>query len=124
MIQFARPYIYTTALPPAVAAASLASLQLLRKDQWRREKLGELVARFRQGAVQKGFQLMDSATPIQPLMIGADKDALALSQRLRERGFLISAIRPPTVAEGTARLRITLSASHQPEDIDRLIEAL
>jgi len=124
MIQFARPYIYTTALPPAVAAASLASLQLLKKDHWRREKLSELVARFRQGAAQKGFQLMDSATPIQPLMIGADKDALALSQRLREQGFLISAIRPPTVAEGTARLRITLSAAHHAEDVDRLIEAL
>ena len=67
---------------------------------------------------------MDSATPIQPLLIGADADALALSQSLREKGFLISAIRPPTVPEGTARLRITMSAAHEPEDIDKLIAAL
>ncbi len=124
LIQFARPYIYTTALPPAVAAATLASLALLQKEGWRREKLQSLIARFRQGAVQRGFRLMDSATPIQPLLIGEDGEALAMSQRLRERGFLISAIRPPTVPEGTARLRITLSAAHEPEDIDRLIEAL
>lgn len=124
LIQFARPYIYTTALPPAVAAATLASLALLQEESWRREKLQSLIARFRQGAVQRGFRLMDSATPIQPLLIGEDGEALAMSQRLRERGFLISAIRPPTVPEGTARLRITLSAAHEPEDIDRLIEAL
>ncbi|MCC1498144.1 8-amino-7-oxononanoate synthase [Alcanivorax sp. 1008] len=124
LIQFARPYIYTTALPAAVAAATLASLVLLREEHWRREKLQGLIARFRLGAAQRGFQLMDSATPIQPLLIGDDGEALALSQRLLQRGFLISAIRPPTVPEGTARLRITLSASHEPEDIDRLIESL
>ena len=124
LIQFARPYIYTTALPPAVAAATLASLSLLQEENWRREKLHSLIVRFRQGAAQRGFQLMDSATPIQPLLIGEDSEALAMSQRLRERGFLISAIRPPTVPEGTARLRITFSAAHEPEDIDRLIEAL
>ena len=124
LIQFARPYIYTTALPPAVAAATLASLTLLREENWRREKLRSLIDRFRDGAAQRGFQLMDSTTPIQPLLIGADGAALALSQRLRERGFLISAIRPPTVPEGTARLRITFSAAHEPDDIDRLIDAL
>ncbi|MEE4250537.1 MAG: 8-amino-7-oxononanoate synthase [Alcanivoracaceae bacterium] len=124
LIQFARPYIYTTALPPAVAAATLASLTRVEQDQWRRDKLQQLIARFRQGAAQKGFVLMDSATPIQPLLIGADADALALSQSLRDKGFLISAIRPPTVPEGTARLRITLSAAHEPEDIDNLIESL
>jgi 8-amino-7-oxononanoate synthase len=124
LIQFARPYIYTTALPPAVAAATLASLELVQKENWRREKLQSLIARFRDGAAQRGFQLLDSATPIQPLLIGEDGKAVALSQRLRERGFLISAIRPPTVPEGTARLRITFSAAHEPEDIDRLIEAL
>ena len=124
LIQFARPYIYTTALPPALAAATLASLTRIEKDSWRRQKLNELIARFRQGAAEKGFVLMDSATPIQPLLIGADADALALSQSLREKGFLISAIRPPTVPEGTARLRITMSAAHEPEDIDKLIAAL
>ena len=124
LIQFSRSYIYTTALPPAVAAATLASLLLVQEERWRRDKLQGLIARFRQGAVQRGFELMDSATPIQPLLIGEDGEALAMSQRLRERGFLISAIRPPTVPEGTARLRITFSAAHEPEDIDRLIEAL
>jgi 8-amino-7-oxononanoate synthase len=124
LIQFARPYIYTTALPPAVAAATLASLALVQEEHWRREKLHSLIGRFRQGAGQRGFRLMDSATPIQPLLIGEDGEAVAMSQRLRERGFLISAIRPPTVPEGTARLRITFSAAHEPEDIDRLIESL
>ncbi|MFN3712464.1 MAG: 8-amino-7-oxononanoate synthase [Alcanivoracaceae bacterium] len=124
LIQFARPYIYTTALPPAVAAATLASLTIVRKDNWRREKLASLIARFRAGAAEKGFTLMPSATPIQPLLIGADDEALRLGERLRQRGFLISAIRPPTVPEGTARLRVTLSAAHEEGDIDRLIEAL
>ena len=124
LIHFSRSYSYTTALPPAVAAATLASLLLVQEERWRRDKLQGLIARFRQGAVQRGFELMDSATPIQPLLIGEDGEALAMSQRLRERGFLISAIRPPTVPEGTARLRITFSAAHEPEDIDRLIEAL
>ncbi|PKM21388.1 MAG: 8-amino-7-oxononanoate synthase [Gammaproteobacteria bacterium HGW-Gammaproteobacteria-14] len=124
LIQFARPYIYTTALPPAVAAATLASLERVQQDHFRREKLDMLIARFRQGAEQKGFKLMPSSTPIQPLLIGEDEQALRLSQQLREKGFLISAIRPPTVPEGTARLRITLSAAHETEDIDRLIEAL
>ena len=124
LIQFARPYIYTTALPPAVAAASLESLRHLRADNWRREKLAALIARFRHGAKQLGYQLMDSQTPIQPIMIGEDSDALALSTRLREKGFLISAIRPPTVPEGTARLRVTLSAAHEEQDVDQLLEAM
>ena len=124
LIQFARPYIYTTALPPAVAAASLESLRHLRADNWRREKLAALIARFRHGAKQLGYQLMDSQTPIQPIMIGEDSDALALSTRLREKGFLISAIRPPTVPEGTARLRVTLSAVHEEQDVDQLLEAM
>jgi len=124
LIQFARPYIYTTALPPAVAAATLASLERVQQDHFRREKLNMLIARFRQGAEQKGFALMPSGTPIQPLLIGEDEQALRLSQQLRDKGFLISAIRPPTVPEGTARLRITLSAVHEPEDIDQLIDAL
>jgi 8-amino-7-oxononanoate synthase len=124
LIQFARPYIYTTALPPAVAAATLASLAIVRQDNWRREKLASLITRFRSGAAQKGYTLMSSATPIQPLLVGGDSDAVQLSDRLRQRGFLISAIRPPTVPEGTARLRVTLSAAHEVSDIDRLIEAL
>lgn len=124
LIQFARTYIYTTALPPAVAAATLKSLEKTRADDWRREQLASLVHRFRRGAEQQGWSLMDSATPIQPLMVGNDAAALALSERLRERGFLITAIRPPTVPEGSARLRVTLSAAHRDQDVDALLEAL
>lgn len=124
LIQFARTYIYTTAMPAAAAAATLVSLTKAREESWRREKLAMLIQRFRTGAGQLGFTLMDSATPIQPLLIGADQQALALSQQLREQGFLITAIRPPTVPDGQARLRITLSAAHEESDVDALLVAL
>ncbi len=124
LIQFARTYIYTTAIPPAVAAATLASVALLKEEPWRREHLRELIARFRQGAEQLGLTLMDSETAIQPLIIGEPKDALALSEALKQEGILIFAIRPPTVPAGTARLRITLSAAHTPEQVDQLLEML
>ncbi len=124
LIQFARPYIYTTAMPPAVAAATLKSLSIMRTETWRREKLAALIAQFRRGAQAQGYTLMDSATPIQPLLIGDDAAALQLSGRLREQGVLVSAIRPPTVPDGTARLRVTLSAAHAPEDVDALLAAL
>ncbi|SDR74397.1 8-amino-7-oxononanoate synthase [Halopseudomonas litoralis] len=124
LIQFARPYIYTTSQPPAVAWATLKSLQLLREEGWRREHLARLIARFREGASALGLQLMDSATPIQPLLIGNSERAMQLSAALRERGILVTAIRPPTVPQGTARLRVTLSAAHSGEDIDRLLGAL
>lgn len=124
LIQFARPYIYTTSQPPAVAWATLKSLQLLRDECWRREHLADLIARFRAGAAQLGLQLMDSPTPIQPLLIGDSARAMQLSAALRERGVLVTAIRPPTVPQGTARLRVTLSAAHSAADIDRLLETL
>ncbi|MAC14838.1 MAG: 8-amino-7-oxononanoate synthase [Alcanivorax sp.] len=124
LIQFARTYIYTTAMPAAVAAATLVSLSKAREEQWRREKLAALIQHFRLGAEQLGFSLMDSTTPIQPLLIGADQQALALSQQLREQGFLVTAIRPPTVPEGQARLRVTLSAAHEENDVDALLVAL
>ena len=124
LIQFARTYIYTTAIPAAVAAATLVSLSKAREEQWRREKLAALIQHFRLGAEQLGFSLMDSTTPIQPLLIGADQQALALSQQLREQGFLVIAIRPPTVPEGQARLRVTLSAAHEENDVDALLVAL
>lgn len=124
LIQFARTYIYTTAMPAAAAAATLVSLAKAREESWRREKLAVLIQRFRAGAGQLGFTLMDSATPIQPLLIGADEQALALGQQLRELGFLITAIRPPTVPDGQARLRITLSAAHEESDVDALLVAL
>ncbi len=124
LIQFARTYIYTTAMPAAVAAASLISLDKAHEETWRRQKLAVLIQRFRDGAEQLGYHLMDSATPIQPLLIGDDAGAMALSATLREQGMLITAIRPPTVPQGQARLRITLSAAHEEDDVDRLLQAL
>lgn len=124
LIQFARPYIYTTSQPPAVACATLKSLELLRNEGWRREHLNRLIARFRAGAAELGLTLMDSPTPIQPLLIGDSARAMDFSRLLRERGLLVGAIRPPTVPAGTARLRVTLSAAHSEAQVDRLLAAL
>ncbi len=124
LIQRSRTYIYTTALPPAVAEAVRAGLRLVREEGWRREHLQALVARFRAGAEAFGFSLAPSPTPIQPLMLGEAAAALAASRRLRERGILVPAIRPPTVPAGAARLRITFSAAHQAAHVDRLLDAL
>ncbi|MGM0594148.1 MAG: 8-amino-7-oxononanoate synthase, partial [Pseudomonadota bacterium] len=124
LINTARPYIYTTATPPALAEATRASLRLVQSEGWRREKLQTLIQRLREGAQQLGLQLMDSPTPIQPLLVGDTKTAVGMSEALLGRGILISAIRPPTVPEGTARLRITLSAAHTEAQVDRLLDAL
>jgi len=124
LIQHARTYIYSTALPAAVAVATLASLRIAIDEEWRRERLRTLVKNFRAGAAQLGLELMDSQTPIQPVLLGDDKSALAMSAALEEHGLLISAIRPPTVPKGTSRLRITFSASHTDSDLDRLLTAL
>ncbi len=124
LIQQARSYVYTTALPPALAEASRASLKLVQQESWRRENLRQRVEQFRAGARQLGLKLMDSSTPIQPLLLGSTERALRASQALREQGLLITAIRPPTVAEGTARLRITFSAEHQTGHVQRLLDAL
>ena len=124
LIQAARNYIYTTAMPPAVAAATLVSLQLLQDESWRRDHLAALIRRFRAGAAQLGLPLLKSDSAIQPVIVGDAARALALSERLRANGLLISAIRPPTVPAGTARLRITLSAAHSEPQVDRLLEEL
>jgi 8-amino-7-oxononanoate synthase len=124
ILQGARSYLFTTALPPALAAASRAALGLARKDSWRRFKVTALTTRFRRGAQQLGLPLMDSNTPIQPLLLGDNATALSASQALEQRGFLVGAIRPPTVPEGRARLRITLSAAHSEAQVDALLEAL
>lgn len=124
LIQRARSYIYTTAPPPALAEATRAALAIVRREDWRRERLRELVDRLRAGAAQLGLPLVASSTPIQPLIAGSSARAVDWSRRLERAGLLVSAIRPPTVPEGAARLRITLSAAHEPEDIDRLLEAL
>lgn len=124
LIQLARSYIYTTALPPAVAAATRQSLRTIKAEPWRREHLHRLIQRFRGGAQALGLQLMDSPTAIQPILIGSDSLALDYSQALRQRGFWVSAIRPPTVPEGSARLRVTLSAAHSDAQVDGLLQAL
>ncbi|MGE1082216.1 8-amino-7-oxononanoate synthase [Pseudomonas shirazensis] len=124
LVQFARPYIYTTSQPPALACATLKSLQLLRDESWRREQLAALIRQFREGAEQIGLQLMDSQTPIQPILIGDSGRAVRLSQMLRERGLLVTAIRPPTVPAGSARLRVTLSAAHTEAQVQLLLNAL
>ena len=124
LAQTARPYIYTTALPPAQAAASLAAVKLARRDGWRREKLHDSIARFRYAAAARGLEPMPSHTPIQPLPCGSEDDALALSAWLEEAGFWVAAIRPPTVPEGKSRLRIALSTLHTPQDIDALVDAI
>ena len=124
LVQFARPYIYTTSQPPAVACATLKALELLRTEGWRREHLYALIARFRAGAQAIGLELLDSPTPIQPVLLGDSARAVAWSTRLRELGLMVGAIRPPTVPAGTARLRITLSAAHTEQQVDRLLEGL
>jgi 8-amino-7-oxononanoate synthase len=124
LIQFSRPYIYTTAMPPAVAAASRVSLRLVQTEYWRREYLQQLIARFRSGAQQLGLQLLDSFSPIQPIIIGDEARALDIAEQLAERGILIIAIRPPTVALGSSRLRVTFSAEHTIEQVDQLLNAL
>jgi len=124
LIQQARSYVYTTAQPPAIAAATLVSLELVENEQWRRDKLQQLIQQFRQGAEQLGLELMPSMTPIQPVIIGDDKQALEIGARLEQQGILVGVIRPPTVPKNTARLRITFSAAHTEQDVDRLLVAL
>ena len=124
LLQHARTYIYTTALPPAVAAATRVALKLAAAEEWRRERLTQLIARWRAAAAAAGLRLGSSTTPIQPLIIGSAADAVRASAALREAGFWVAAIRPPTVPEGTARLRITLSALHRDADVDALVAAL
>ena len=124
LLETARPYVYTTALPPAQAAASLAAVRIARKDDWRRAKLQALIAQLRAGAARHGLDLLPSQTPIQPLSCGDERRALAMADALEARGYWVAPIRPPTVPEGRARLRITLSAAHTEADVDGLVDAL
>ncbi|MHB8758865.1 MAG: 8-amino-7-oxononanoate synthase [Thiobacillus sp.] len=125
LIQTARPYIYTTAAPPLLAAALLESLRQIEAGDARRARLQSHIARLRSGiAGLKNAVLAEFSTPIQPLIVGANAEALRLSQALLQRGILVPAIRPPTVPANTARLRITLSAAHSDADVARLVEAL
>ncbi len=124
LIQQARSYIYTTALPPALAEATRTSLRLLQSGDERRECLAALIRRFRNGAKQLGLELMASETPIQPIVVGEAARAVAISEALLQHGILVTAIRPPTVPAGSARLRVTLSAAHSEAQVDRLLDAL
>ncbi len=124
MVQMARPYIYTTAMSPAMACAMLTSVHMVRHQEWRRLSLQSHIAQFRTGCHQRGLPVMNSETSIQPLMVGDSAKAMAISQQLADLGIWVSAIRPPTVPRGTARLRVTLSAAHSAEQIAELLEAL
>jgi len=124
LIQKARSYIFTTAQPAAIAAATLASLQLVRKEDWRREKLQSLITRFKDGSRQLGLPVPASDTPIQPLLAGKSAQAVGWARQLEQQGILVSAIRPPTVPQDTARLRITFSANHSEKQVDQLLDAL
>lgn len=124
LIQFARPYIYSTAMPPAVAEATRTSLRILRNEPWRRTRLQELVDTFRRRVADLGLPLLESTSPIQALILGDVEKALRASSILAKEGIHVSAIRPPTVPVGTSRLRITFSAAHTDAHLDRLINAL
>lgn len=124
LIQKARTYVYTTALPAAVAEATRASLKIVIEENWRRDKLKQLAERFRLGAEQLGLSLMASPSAIQPILIGDSQTAMDISSALLDAGFLVSAIRPPTVPQGSARLRVTFSALHEEQHVDLLLDAL
>jgi len=119
-----RAYLFTTALSPVMAEAGRAALGCVQRDEWRRTVLADRIAQFREKAVAAGLTLADSNTPIQPLVIGDSGQAVRLSEQLLERGFLVQAIRPPTVAPGSERLRITLSCVHEAQHVDDLVTAL
>ncbi len=124
LIQFARSYIYTTALPPALAETVLESLSIVEQEHWRREKLQQLIQYFRQQALQAGLNILPSMTPIQGIVLGTNEKVLQASAALKKHHILVVAIRPPTVPLNTARLRITISALHEKQHIDKLINAL
>ncbi|HAI59981.1 MAG TPA: 8-amino-7-oxononanoate synthase [Xanthomonadaceae bacterium] len=124
LLQSARPYVFTTAALPALAAAMGTNLEALRTQGWRRAKLASLVARFRRGALRHGLPVLESNTPIQPVVLGGNSRALAVARVLEQHGFWVAPIRPPSVPDGKARLRITLTAAHAEAEVDALVEAL
>ncbi len=124
LIQSARTYVFTTAMPPAIAAAGRMSLRLIQEESWRREQLQQNIKQFKQGAETLGLAMMPSETAIQPILMGSSAAALKASQQLQEKGILVTAIRPPTVPKNEARLRVTLSASHTSLQIEQLLDAL
>lgn len=124
LIQFARTHIYTTAQPPALAAATCVAVQIAREEEWRREHLRDRIEQFRHGGERRGLTLAESRTAIQPVMVGVSGRAQQAARQLEAEGFFVPAIRPPTVPENTARLRVTLSAAHCESDVESLLDAL
>jgi 8-amino-7-oxononanoate synthase len=124
LIQFARSYVYTTAMPPALAAAASVAVDLARSESWRREHLNSLIAQLRAGAQARAMPLAQSRTPIQPLPVGSSAEALRISVQMEKAGFYLPAVRPPTVPAGGACLRISLSSLHTEADVERLLDAL
>lgn len=124
LIQHARSYIYTTALPPSIASATRAAIKIIQTEPERRDKLNANITYFRQAIDELNLKTLDSKTAIQPILLGDSETALQATELLRQHGLWITAIRPPTVPEGTARLRITISCEHHQNDIDQLITVL
>jgi 8-amino-7-oxononanoate synthase len=124
LLQFARTQIYTTAMPPALAAATRVAVRIARDESWRREKLQRLITQFRDGATQRGIALAPSRTPIQPVLIGDSDASTRISARLEAAGFFVPAIRPPSVPDNSARLRVTLSAAHEESEVEHLLDSL
>jgi 8-amino-7-oxononanoate synthase len=123
LVQRARPYIYTTALPPLLARALLASVDIIEHEDWRRDRLGILIEQLK-SSLPESARLLPSDTPIQPLLIGSNEAALAAGAALEQAGIWVPVIRPPTVPRGTARLRISLSAAHSESDVAALVDCL
>lgn len=124
LVQAARPFVYSTALPPALAEASRAALSIIREEPWRRLQLNDRIRLFREEASRRGLPLLPSETAIQPILVGNSRRTIRLVDRLNAEGFLVGGIRPPTVPVGTARLRCTLTASHNESDLERLLDGL
>ena len=124
IIQSGRPYIYTTAMPPVLAVAAARAVAIVARETWRREKLRVLVDRFVRGAQQLDLPVIPSTTPIQGVIVGSAEAAVRGSDYARGKGIWVSAIRTPTVAKHTERLRITLTAGHSDDQVDRLLDTL
>jgi len=124
LVNFSKPYIYSTAMPAAMALCIDKALTIMMTETWRVAHLNQLICYFKQQCFLRNITLMPSDSAIQPLIIGDASKALKISQYLASKGLLVKAIRPPTVPQGTSRLRITLSANHSVDDIDLLLTRL
>ncbi len=124
IINEGRTYLFTTAISPAITEAARAALIRVRSDKWRRDRLRERIEQFRVGAAELGLPMLESHTPIQPVMVGDAAKTLGISAALQVKGLMVTAIRPPTVAAGSSRLRVTLSAIHKAAQVAQLLEAL